>query len=407
VITMQFGILSQYYPPEIGAPQARLSALAMRFVQRGHEVHVLTAMPSYPKGHVYPGYRGVFRQEMLNGVRVLRSYIYATKSVGMPKRLSNYCSFVFSSTIAGAALLPKLDYLITESPPLFLGLGGYLLSRLKRAKWVFNVSDLWPESAVRLGAVGEGRALRMAYALEEFCYRKAWLVAGQSIEICDSILERFPDTNTYHLSNGVDTDTFAPSKRDEGLRRKFVGEGGCLVMYVGLHGIAQGLERVLDAAVAVQDIAGLEFAFVGEGPEKKRLIERSRRLGLRNVRFEDPIPAADVPALLASSDIALVPLKLHLPGAVPSKVYEAMASGRPMLLAADGEAAKIVRESGAGVAVGPGDSVGMAAALRELCTDVERRQNMGGKGRRVAVERFDRRAIIDRFIDYLEKDFAC
>jgi glycosyltransferase involved in cell wall biosynthesis len=404
---MKIGILTQYYEPEIGAPQARLSALANALVERGHEVYVLTGMPSYPTGRVYSGYGGAFRRETLKGVRVFRSYIYATKSVGMAKRLANYFSFVLSSAVAGCVCLPRLDCLITESPPLFLGMTGYVLSRLKGARWVFNVSDLWPESAARLGAVGNGRALRLAYGLEAFCYRKAWLVTGQSTEIVQNINERFPEVNTLHLSNGVDTDRFTPAKRDEALRRRLVGEGTCLAMYAGLYGIAQGLERVLDAAAAVSDMVNLKFVFVGDGPEKEKLIERSRELGLRNVRFEPPAPSAEMPALVASADIALVPLKTHLPGAVPSKLYEAMASGRPVLLAANGEAAIIVREHGAGIAVEPGDSGAMAAALRLLSTDLGGQQQMGSAGRRAAVQLFDRRTVVNGFINYLEKDYTC
>ncbi len=404
---LRFGILTQYYPPEIGAPQARLSALARRFVERGHEVHVLTAMPNYPTGRIYPGYGGVVRRETLDGIQVLRTYIYPTKSVRTARRLSNYFSFVFSSAVAGAALLPDLDYLMTESPPLFLGITGYVLSRLKRVKWIFNVSDLWPESAVRLGAVGNGRTLRLAYDLEAFCYRKAWLVTGQSREILENIRERFPKVSTYHLPNGVDTDMFTPARRDENMHQRLVGDGACLAMYVGLHGVAQGLKQVLEAATQVQDIEGLRVVLVGDGPEKEELIETSRRLGLRNLRFENPVPAAEVPSLLASADIALVPLKTHLPGAVPSKLYEAMASGRPVLLAANGEAATIVRESGAGRVTEPGDSGAMASVLRELYDNAQGREEMGHNGRRATVERFDQRAVANRFIDYLAKDFAC
>ena len=408
---MRFGILSQYYPPEIGAPQARLSALARRLAEQGHEVHVLTAMPNYPKGRIYPGYGGVLRSETLDGVNVLRTCVYPTKSAGMAKRLSNYLSFALSSAIAGAALLPRLDYLMTESPPLFLGLTGYFLARIKRSKWIFNVSDLWPDGVVRLGAVKNGRALRFAYALEAFCYRKAWLITGQSKGILENIRDRFPHLSTYHLSNGVDTNLFAPARRDDAIRERLLGNGSCLVMYVGLHGVAQGLEQVLDAAVELRDCEGLRFVLVGEGPEKEALIGRTQQLGLKNVRFENPVPARQVPSLLASADVVLVPLKMHLPGAVPSKLYEAMASGRPVLLAASGEPAAIVRESGAGAVVEPGDSAAMASALREFYIDSDRRDEIGRNGRRAAVERFDRWAIVDPFINELvkdlEKDLAC
>ena len=166
---MKIGILSQYYPPEMGAPQARLSELAARAMAQGHQVHVLTAMPNYPRGKIYPGYGGLWRVETLDGARVLRSGLYPSKSPRILPRLVSYISFVGSSAVVGLAGLPKLDVLITESPPLFLGMTGYLLSRLKGARWVFNVSDLWPEGAVDLGLIGDGPALRLARKLEAFC----------------------------------------------------------------------------------------------------------------------------------------------------------------------------------------------------------------------------------------------
>jgi Glycosyl transferase 4-like domain len=156
----------------MGAPQAPLSSLAGRLTERGHDVVVLTAMPNYPRGHVYPGYGGIFGKEGSDGVTIIRSYIYAATGLGI-RRLANYFSFVFSSLVVGGVSLPRLDYLITESPPLFLGISGYVLSRLKRARWMFNVSDLWLESAVQLAALSEGLILRMARRLETFFYQKA------------------------------------------------------------------------------------------------------------------------------------------------------------------------------------------------------------------------------------------
>ena len=178
---MHLAICTQYYPPEVGAPQNRLSELARLFVLSGHRVTVLTAMPNYPSGRVHEGYGGLWRRESVDGVDVLRTAIYPTQSTGFLKRLASYFSFVFSSTIGGTFLLRRADFLMVESPPLFLGLAGFWLSRVKRARLIFNVSDLWPESAVQLGFVRRGGALhKLSSWLESFCYRHAWLVTGQS-----------------------------------------------------------------------------------------------------------------------------------------------------------------------------------------------------------------------------------
>ena len=177
---MNLTLLTQYYPPEIGAPQARLSELAAHFVRRGHCVTVLTAMPNYPTGKIYPGYGGVLRRQQQAGVNVIRTFIYPTQRATFVRRMTNYLSFTLSSVITGSILLRRADYLMVESPPIFLGLSGTWLSRLKHARLIFNVSDLWPESAVRLGVLqAQGLSFRVSAWLENFCYRHAWLITGQ------------------------------------------------------------------------------------------------------------------------------------------------------------------------------------------------------------------------------------
>lgn len=399
---MRIGILTQYYKPEIGAPQARLSELARWFKARGHEVFVLTAMPNYPQGRLYKGYGGVYRREELDGIQVIRTYIYPTKSVKFHKRLANYFSFVISSVLAGIPALPRLDYLITESPPLFLGISGYLLSRFKKARWIFNVSDLWPESAVQLGIVREGWALKLARALERFCYRKAFLVTCQSVEILDDIQQRFPHLSCYHLSNGVDTEIFRPEHRSSDVRSELFEGRPFVAVYAGLHGIAQGLGQLLEGAGQMQEFPEFFMFFFGEGPEKSSLMQKAESLNLNNIRFMDPVPHQRMPLVMASVDLAMIPLKQRLPGAVPSKLYEAMSSGTPVVLMAEGEAASIVMEAQAGVVVNPGDVQGLARNLRELLGDKDRLREMGKNGRKAALAGFDRKTIANAFVDFLE-----
>ncbi|HET6384473.1 MAG TPA: glycosyltransferase family 4 protein [Armatimonadota bacterium] len=401
---MRLGILTQYYPPEMGAPQARLSEIAARFVRKGHEVVVLTAMPNYPTGRIFSGYGGFYRRETMDGVKVIRSFIYPTKQVGLLPRLANYFSFVLSSLLVGAAVLPPLDFLLTESPPLFLGMSGYLLSRAKRARWIFNVSDLWPESAVRLGIIGEGWPLRIACALERFCYQHAWLVTCQSHEILANIRERFPGVRAHRLSNGVDTSFFTPEKRSDVRRRELADEAPCVAIYTGLHGVAQGLEQVLQAAALLRDRNDIEIVLVGDGPTKEALRIQAKSLGLTAIRFLPPCARDTMPETVASADIAIVPLKGAIPGAVPSKLYEAMSAGRPVVLAAEGEPAGIVRDTGCGIVVAPGDTAALAGAILRLADDPQERARMGARGREAARARFDRQAIVNEFMELLERE---
>lgn len=397
---MHIVLHTQYYPPEIGAPQARLSALVRGFIKRGHRVTVLTAMPNYPQGRIHAGYGGLLKVEEIGGAHVIRSWIYPTNSVVPLRRLLGYFSFTFSSLAAGLLLLKAADIILTESPPLFLGISGYLLSRVKRARWIFNVSDLWPESAVRLGLIHDGLALRMAYRLEAFCYRKAWCVSGQSREILESIQTRFPTVPIYHLSNSTDTSLFTPEQRSPRLRDE-VG-GGIIALYAGLHGLAQGLEYVLLAAQQLTDIPDLKIVFLGDGPLKKELVQRARALGLSNVYFLNPLPRSEMPGVLASADFCIVPLGTALPGAVPSKLYEAMSAGKAVALMAQGEAAEIVRQHGCGIVVAPGDVEGLASALRTLATDANLREHLGTQGRSAALAHYDQTAITEKFVQFVE-----
>lgn len=409
---MRVVILTQYYPPELGAPQGRLSDLARRFLADGHEPIILTAMPNYPTGRIFKGYGGLFRSERIDGIQVLRCWLYPNQGVGFVGRLASYFSFVLTSAVVGAWKLPKADFLLTESPPLFLGLSGYLLSRWKGARWIFNVSDLWPESAVHLGILGEkGWAHRAASWLEGFCYRRSWLVSGQSEEILESIRKRFPGTSTYHLSNGVDPEAFHPARRSPEARRRLielagVAEPACVVLYAGLHGVAQGLDQVLESAARLRHRPEIRVLLLGDGPAKRQLQQRAADLGLDGVKFLDAQPRESVPSLLAAADIAIVPLKRRLPGAVPSKIYEAMGAAVPIVLVAGGEPADIVQAARAGVAVAPDDPAGLTAALEALAGDSELRSALGKAGRQAAETRFNRRIIAEKFMRFLGES-AC
>jgi glycosyltransferase involved in cell wall biosynthesis len=250
------------------------------------------------------------------------------------------------------------------------------------------------------------RAHRASARLEAFFYERAWLVTGQSRGILQSITERFPHCPAFHLSNGVDTTLFAPGRYTDAARATLRTDGRCVALYAGLHGLAQGLDQVLGAAELLRDDQCAKFALVGEGPEKGMLVRRATELGLSNLEFFSSRPKSEIPSLVASADVVLVTLKTHIPGAVPSKLYEAMASGKPVVLVATGEPAEIVREHRAGIVVAPGDVAGLAQAVRTLCGDPELRRELGSNGRAAVEAHYDREQIIGRFMRHLERAAA-
>jgi len=394
--------LTQYFPPEVGAPQNRISDLALRLSASGHEVTVLTAFPNYPEGRVAAAYRHTLRTtQSWQGLKVIRTWIYACSSQGFPSRLWSYFSFVFSSMIFGTRRTGPQDVVIVESPPLFLGLSGAFISRLKRARLVFNVSDLWPESAVALGVIRNRALIRLANELEHFIYRHSDLISGQTRGIVSSIEARFPDKLIYLLTNGVALEAFSTARGravislglELNLKGKFV------VGYAGLHGLAQGLEVVLEAARMLSDRGEIAFVFIGDGPEKPLLKAVAANRNLKNVFFCDSQPKAKMLVILSNFNLALIPLKrLNLfKGALPSKMFEAMAAALPMLVMVDGAARALVETAQAGLYVEPEKPKALAEAIAQLADDPERCRQLGDNGRRFAFQYFDRAAIARNF----------
>jgi len=399
---MRICILTQYYPPEIGAPQARLSELAVFLLKHGHKMTILTAMPNYPTGKLFDGYGGFYRREYVDGVNIIRSYIFPSKSIKLISRLWNYFSFVLSSLFIGICSIPKCDVLMTESPPLFLGISGFFLSRVKGAKWIFNVSDLWPESAVNLGIIGNGIPLKLSKRLEAFFYKKSWLVTGQSREIVQNIGGRFPQVETYRLSNGVDVEKFNSKQKSDILQQWSDGKQ-MTVVYAGLHGIAQGLGQIIKTAAKLDKTTPeIQIIFIGDGPEKTQLIDLAEELNISNVTFVEPQTKDKMPKIWSSADMAIIPLKGYIPGAVPSKLYEVMASGVPVVMIAKGEPVEIVNSCNCGIAVQPDDIDGIVDAIKTLVANKNLRKTMGKNGLSEVKNNYNRQNILNRFHKYLE-----
>ena len=394
---MRLLIVTQYYPPEMGAPQARLSELATRLRDRGHEVSVLTAMPNYPTGKVFAGYRGKLRTvEMVDGIRVTRTCIWPSKSRRSLPRLLSYMSFVFSSVALGTWGLGRQDVVLFESPPLFMVPAGLLVGRLTGAKVIMNCSDIWPDILVRRGHVTGGPFLKAMFWLEKFGYEHADVVAVTNPGARQQVRERFPRVEVTVISNGVDTHLFRPELRGEQFRAELgAGSDDFLVGYCGLHGLAQGLEAVINAAEKLKDRTNIKFVMIGDGPTKDLLVSMAREKQLENVRFFDPRPKREIPPILASCEVSLVPLTVRLPGTMPSKTYEALASGTPPVVAKGCEADPLVTRHNAGRAFEPQNADELAAALLELAEDPAEYARVRENCIKLA-RRFDRNVIAER-----------
>lgn len=400
---MKLLILTQYFPPEVGAPQNRLYELAIRLQALGVDITVLTAMPNYPQMQIYEPYKNKsYVYEEVDGLKIHRSSIYVSKNKSIIPRLRNYFSFVVSSAITGKKRLKQFDFLLCESPPLFLGYSAMFLAKQLKAKLIFNVSDLWPESAEKLGVVNNKRLLNLAYNLEKKLYQKSVLVTGQTQGICDNIKQRFPNVHTYWLPNGVDLNFYNPDKVESSNWRTKNGfsDSDFIMLYAGILGIAQGLEIILEAASQLKDRPLLKFVFLGSGPEKEKLISLSNKKALSQVFFLDAVTKSEMPAILKSVNAAIVPLrKLDLfLGAIPSKIFETLAMKVPLLLGVDGEARKLFIDKGnCGIYFEPENTESLVKAILELSTDDTRAPELGRKGRAFVNEYFNRENIALQF----------
>lgn len=400
---MRILILTQYYPPETGAPQNRLSDMAQRLTRSGHNITILTALPNYPRGEIYEEYRGrIITEEYCENIRIIRSWIHATKNKGFIPRLLNYFSFVLSSLAAGVWKVGRQDFLIVESPPLFLGMSGFVLSLFKKAKLIFNVSDLWPESAVAIGVLKNKGLIRVSRWLEEFLYKKSHLITGQTQGIVDSIRSRLVNKPVRLITNGVNVEAFrlvASSNERVEIRREFGLNRKVIVGYAGLHGLAQGLETVIQAARLLVENDDLLFVLFGDGPDKPELLQLAHQFKLENVKFFPSQPTRRMPSIISSFDIAMVPLRRLdiFKGALPSKMFEAMAAAVPVIVSIEGEAKELVEKAQAGIAIKPEDPRAMADAVLRLCRDHQSRTTFGLNGRRYVLEHYNREKIASEF----------
>jgi len=399
-------ILTQYFPPEMGAPQARLSELGERLIDLGWCVEVLTALPNYPTGAIFAGYDPRHPVvESIGRIQTVRVPLYTAKS-GFVKRIRSYFSFVASARRYGPRLCHQPDLLFVESPPLFIGYAGRYLSRRWKCPYVFNVSDLWPEAVIRLGMIRRGLLAWLAERLELSIYRKAAGVIGQSTETIESICGRVPKARTQVITNGVDPRKFGPDKATETARQLLGPDPGPVFVFAGLFGWAQGLDQVLDLALSLPaDVPG-RFVLIGDGPLRPHLENRIRAESIPRVKILSPEPLGEIPGVLAAADVALISLGMYIPGAVPSKIYEAMASSLPILLIADGEPARRVAEAGCGLTVSPGDVTGAQLAFRRLATDQNLRLRLGKEGRNAARISYDRNHLAGQLNYFLRSVLA-
>jgi len=401
---MRFLVLSQYFPPEVGATQVRLASMCRELVRAGHQVDVVTGMPHHPAGKIFPGYRRRFCSlEFEGGVRVRRTWLYAATGSGW-RRILSYFSFMMTC-LYSIERVRKPDYIFVDSPPLFLGVSGWLASVYWKCPFIFNVADLWPDSVLDLGVMKEGVFVKAAFGLEGWIYRRAQFVNAVTRGIYDVLLTRknVPADKILFLPNGVDTSIIQPLPSDESLKKQLGLAGKRIAIYAGNHGYAAGAEQILQAAKLLESHADLHFLFVGDGPDKLRLQSLAADLQLQNTTFLDSVPLDRMSSYLSIAEIALVTLRKAgvTRGARPAKTFVMMAGAKPIILAAEGEAEELIESSQAGVIVPPDEPEQFASAILAMYENPEAAREMGRRGLAYVREKFEWSKLVGNWLNQL------
>jgi len=403
---MRITFLCQYFPPEMGAPSARTYEHARHWTGLGHEVTVITGFPNHPTGIIRPEYRGCFvKREQVAGISLLRTWVYVAPNKGFFKRVLNFLSFFCSSLVLGAVLTKRPDVVVGTSPQFFCAVAAYLLSRLKRAPFVFEVRDIWPLSAVEMGALRNRLLVRTLEAIELHLYRRAALIVPVAESTRAYLINQGIEPEKIKvIPNGIDTRYLASAgATPEGAREELGLAGKFIVAYIGTHGMAHALGVVLRAAEALAEDPTVHFLFVGEGAEKENLQQLAARLGLRNATFLNEQPRDRLLAFYRASDVALVPLRrLEIfKKVLPSKIFELMGAGCPMICSVEGEAAALVRRAEAGLCIEPESIEALVAAINRLRAEPELRRQLGANGERFVKAHYLRSALAEVYLEAL------
>jgi glycosyltransferase involved in cell wall biosynthesis len=398
--------LTENFPPEVNASATRVYERAVYWVKAGHEVTVVTCFPNFPQGRLYDGWRQhIWQIDYLDGIRVIRLPTYIARNEGFVRRTADFVSFMIASVVA-TPWLPSVDVVVATSPQFFAAVAGWVIAAMRRRPFVFELGDLWPASIRAVGAMRESVLLDALERLELFLYRRSAAVVALTQSFKADLTRRGIDPKKIAVViNGVDLPRYSPHPKDSELVAQLALERAFTVGYLGTHGLAHDLGNVLAAADRLRAYSDIRFLLVGDGAAKPALRLASDERGLASVVFVDPQPKARIPAFWGVCDVALVHLKNDpvFAEVIPSKIFEAMAMGLPVLLVAPlGEATRIVEREQAGIVVEAGNPDALAKAVLRLRDDVDLRLRLAANSLNAA-QRYSRKFQADSMIAVLDR----
>ena len=395
---MKILLLTQWYPPE---PGVLLQELAQTLQSKSHDVTVLTGFPNYPSGYLYRGYRlRLYQREILAGVPVIRVPLYPNHGLSRIKRVLNYISFAVSSSILGFWLAPRPDVIFVYHPPLTIGMSAWILSRLWRIQFVYQIQDMWPETLSATGMIKSRHLLSMTGRFAQWVYAKAHSILAISPGFRKNLIDKgIPAEKVRVISNWMEDDVSERTDPDTKLAQRLGLAGRFNIMFAGNIGEAQGLETVLEAAKLLVSFHEIQFVFIGDGIALPRLEKTAVTQLISNVCFLGRFPHDAMPGLYALADVLLVHLRDDplFRITIPHKILSYMGSGKPILAALTGDGADLITAAGAGISCPPGKPEALAVAVRDfLRMSADERKAMGERGLQTVRTLFNREALIDK-----------
>ncbi len=404
---MHILFLSDNFPPEVNAPASRTFEHCREWVKAGHQVTVITCAPNFPRGEVFGGYRNrLWQEEEMSGICVVRVWTYITANEGFLKRILDYMSFMLSGFLA-ALFVRKVDIVVGTSPQFFTAVAAFMTSLLKRRPWIFELRDIWPESIRTVGAMRSSRVFDLLEKLELFLYRRADAIVAVTNAFRDNLIARGIDGGKiFVVTNGVDTSRFAPREKDPQLVAKFGLQGKFVAGYIGTHGMAHALETILEAASKIRTEAGgdrFRFLFLGDGSKKAVLVARAAEDGLDNVIFVDTVPKDEVVRYWSLLDASIIHLRRSplFETVIPSKLFECMGMGIPVLHGVRGESAMIATQAQVGMTFEPENADDLCRVLNFLVSEPEVLQKLRDNGPLAAVK-YDRLVLAQNMLTIIQ-----
>jgi len=398
--------LTHYFPPESNAPASRVHEMAKLWVQEGYDVTVITCAPNCPNGIVYDTYKNkLVQREVIDGINVIRVWTFLAANKGTVRRIMNYMSYMLSAVLAGL-FVKKPDVLIATSPQFFCGWAGVFLKSIKRVPFILEIRDIWPESIVAVGAIKNQHIVRILERLEKWMYSSATHIVTVGKGYMEQLVKKGVDPKRIAIiSNGVDIETFSPRSKDASLRKQYGINGEFVCAYVGTLGMASGLNVVIEAARILKNkgLTRLKFMLIGDGAMREKLQKKVNELKLNNIVFTGRLAKEVMPRCLASVDCCLVHLRKTalFKSVLPSKIFEAAAMERPIILGVEGHAADLVSEANAGICIEPENARELSDAMMALANDRGLAHSYGSDGGEYIKTHFDRKVLARRYLEHI------